>query len=132
MVLLDIYKFYLGNHIFKGSVRENEGGYRLTVKNKRFWSLLILLLSVASIRGKLLKTEERYSVHLNSESCNIRLHPRLTRVSSIRFLLFEINRVLFYIFQQSFNLRICLFYTFSFKIQIPTKKWFRKKAKIYV
>ena len=42
-----------------------------------FWSLLILLLSVASIRRKLLKTtntEER-SVHTNSERCNIQLRP---------------------------------------------------------
>ena len=54
---------------------KNERGYRLTAKNNRFWSLLFLLQSVASIRRKLLKTtytEER-SVHTNSESCNIRL-----------------------------------------------------------
>jgi len=42
-------------------------GYRVMAKNIRFWSLLILLLSVASITRKLLKTthmhtEER-SVH---------------------------------------------------------------------
>ena len=37
--------------------------------------LLILLLSVASIRRKLLKNthSEECSVHTNSESCNIRL-----------------------------------------------------------
>ena len=56
------------------------------------------------------------------------LHPGLTRVSSIRFLLFEIKRVLVYIIQQSFLLRICLFYTFSFKMHMPTKKYCRKKA----
>ena len=46
----------------------------LTAKNKRFLSLLILLLSVASI-VKLLKTThtEKRSVHKNSESCDIRL-----------------------------------------------------------
>ena len=46
---------------------KNERGSRLTAKNKRFWSLLILLLSVASVRKKLLKTthtEER-NVHTN-------------------------------------------------------------------
>ena len=50
-------------------------GYRLTAKNKRFWSLLILLLSVVSIRRKLLKTThtEESNVHSNSESCNIQL-----------------------------------------------------------
>ena len=48
----------------KGVFAKNERGYK-----KRFWSLLILLLSVASIRRKLLKTtntEER-SVLTNSE-----------------------------------------------------------------
>ena len=56
--------------LFKGSVHENERGYRLTAENKCFGSLLILLLSVASIRRKLLKTtctEER-TVRTNSES----------------------------------------------------------------
>ena len=44
-------------------------------KNKRFWSLLILLLSVEFKMRKLLKTthaEER-SVLTNSVSCNIQL-----------------------------------------------------------
>ena len=57
----------------KGVFAKNERGYRLMAKNYSFWSLLILLLSVASVRIKLLKTtktEER-SVHTNSESCNI-------------------------------------------------------------
>ena len=35
---------------------KNERGYRLNAIKKRFWSLLIFLLSVASIRRKLLKT----------------------------------------------------------------------------
>ena len=50
---------------------KNERGYRRNVKNKHFWSLLILLLSVASIRRKMLKTThtEELSVHTNSESC---------------------------------------------------------------
>ena len=59
----------------KGVFAKNERGYRRNAKNKRFRSLLILLLSVASIRRKLLKTihtKER-SVHTNSESCNIQL-----------------------------------------------------------
>ena len=46
----------------KGVFAKNERGYRRNAKNKRFRSLLILLLSVASIRRKLLKTtytEER-------------------------------------------------------------------------
>ena len=48
---------------------KNERGYRLAAKMKPFSLLLILILSVASIRRKLLKTthtEER-SVHTNSE-----------------------------------------------------------------
>ena len=60
----------------KGVFAKTERGYyRLTAKNNRFWSLLILLLSVVSIRRTLLKTtntEER-RVHTNSVSCNIRL-----------------------------------------------------------
>jgi len=61
----------------KGSVREKWKGDRLNAIKKRFWSLLILLLSVTSIRRKLLKTtytEER-SIYTNSERCNIRLRP---------------------------------------------------------
>ena len=40
----------------KGVFAKIERGYRLNAIKKRFWSLLILLLSVASIRRKLLKT----------------------------------------------------------------------------
>ena len=46
---------------------KNEKGYRLKAKNKRILSLLILLISVASIRRKLLKTthtEERTSIQI--------------------------------------------------------------------
>ena len=59
----------------KGVFAKNERGYRLNAIKKRFRSLLILLLYVASIRRKLLKTtntEER-SVLTNSERCNIQL-----------------------------------------------------------
>ena len=57
-------------YILKGGFAKNERWYRLTAENKRFWSLLILLLYVASIRRKLLKTtyNEERSVHTNSES----------------------------------------------------------------
>ena len=54
--------------------------------------------------------------------------PGLTRVSSIWFLLFEIKRVLVYN-STIFTFRICLFYTFSFKMYMPTKKYLRKKTK---
>ena len=49
--------------------QKNERGYRLLAKNNHFWSLLILLLSVASIRWKLLKTTytEVRSVHTNQK-----------------------------------------------------------------
>ena len=36
--------------------KKHEGGYRLKAKNYPFRSLLILLLSVSSVRRKLLKT----------------------------------------------------------------------------
>ena len=48
--------------LLKGSVREKWKGVWLNAIKKRFWSLVTLLLSVASIRRKLLKTshtEER-------------------------------------------------------------------------
>ena len=48
--------------LLKGSVREKWKGVWLNAIKKRFWSILTLLLSVASIRRKLLKTshtEER-------------------------------------------------------------------------
>ena len=68
-------RYFLFFIMFLNLVCENERGYRLTAKNKRFWSLQILLLSVVSIRRKLLKTThtEESSVHSNSESCNIQL-----------------------------------------------------------
>ena len=49
----------------KGVFVKNERGYRRNAKNMRFWSLLILLLSVASIRRNLLKTihTEEWSAH---------------------------------------------------------------------
>ncbi len=50
--------------ILKGVFAKNERGYKLIVKNNRFWSVLILLLSVGSIRRKLLKTTH---THTNSE-----------------------------------------------------------------
>ena len=46
----------------KGVFAKNERGYRLTGKNDRWQSLLILLLSIPSIRRKIVKTthtEER-------------------------------------------------------------------------
>ena len=52
---------YINNNI-KGNVCKNERGYRHSAKNNHFWLLLILLLSVASLRRKWLKTthtEER-------------------------------------------------------------------------
>ena len=61
----------------KGVFAKNERGFSLNAIKKRFWSILILLISIASIRRKLLKTtntEER-SIHTNSERCNIRLRP---------------------------------------------------------
>ena len=64
----------------KGVFAKNEREYRLTSKNNCIWSLPILLLSVASIKRKLLKmtyAEER-SVHTNLESCNIGLMLQLS------------------------------------------------------
>ena len=56
--------------MLKGVFAKNERGMSKNIR----W-LLILLLTVASIRRKLLKTAytEEPSVRTNSESCNIRL-----------------------------------------------------------
>ena len=68
MKILQMYSFTT----FK-SVREKWKGYRRTSKYIRWWSLLILLLSVASIRRKWLNTTHTLerSVHTNSEIMNI-------------------------------------------------------------
>ena len=53
-----------------------------------------------------------------------------TRVRGIRFFYLKSN-VFWSIFQQSFNLRFCWFYTFSFKMYMPTEKYFGKELKNY-
>ena len=57
------------NCFLKGVFAKNERGYRLNAIKKRVWSLINLLLSVASIIRKLLKTShtEYLSAHTNSE-----------------------------------------------------------------
>ena len=50
---------YKLNEGLKGMFAKNEREYRLTAKNKLFW--LLLILSVASLWRKLLKTEEHES-----------------------------------------------------------------------
>ena len=61
----------------KGLFAKNERGDRLSAIKKRFWSLLILLLSVASIKRKLIKTShtKERSAHTNWGRWNIRLRP---------------------------------------------------------
>ena len=76
------FQAHLNNRLFsiylKVVFAKNKRGYRLNATTERFWMLLILLLSVASIRRKLLKTshDEYLSVHTNWENCNIRLRPQ--------------------------------------------------------
>ena len=80
LVFLNFYHIFFWDFILfiefeRECSRKMKGGKGFRRKNKRFWSLLILLLSVAYVRKKIIKTtytEER-SVHTNSESCNIRL-----------------------------------------------------------
>ena len=43
---------FLEINYWKGVFDKNEMGYRLTAQNNHFWSLLILLLSVSSLRKK--------------------------------------------------------------------------------
>ena len=69
----EMWPFLLSFLFVKGGVREKWKGIWAYGESNRFWSLLILLLSVASIRRELLKTtySEECSVHTNSESCNL-------------------------------------------------------------
>ena len=48
----------------KGVFAKNERGYRLKTINNRFWSLIILLLSVSSIWRKLLKNSLYFIIFL--------------------------------------------------------------------
>ena len=68
-----MWPFLLSFLFVKGGVREKWKGIWAYGESNRFWSQLILLLSVASIRRELLKTtySEECSVHTNSESCNL-------------------------------------------------------------
>ena len=61
-LVIDSLFFVTGNSLhgiskrLKGVFANNERGYRLNAIKKRFWSLIILLLYVTSVRRKLLKT----------------------------------------------------------------------------
>ena len=56
----------------KGVFAKNERGYRLSAIKKRFWSLLILLPSVASLRRKMLKTTTTNNNNKNNDNNLIR------------------------------------------------------------
>ena len=55
-LFMDIDSWFNSILSLKGVFAKNVRGYRLSAIKKRFWSLLILLLAVASIRRKLSKT----------------------------------------------------------------------------
>ena len=62
LITFNLKKKRVRNQNLKGVFAKNKRGYRLNAIKKRFWSPIILLLSVASIRRKLIKTshtEER-------------------------------------------------------------------------
>ena len=106
---------------------KNEGGDRLTAKNNRFRSLLIWLLSVASISRKFLKTihTDEHSVHANSDSF-FSTHSYLVVIS---FYFYDLILHLF-LFQGFLTMKT----TFScfpvmFKNPAPAK-YFLKKSKI--
>ena len=70
----------------KGVLAKNEKGYRLTAKNNRAWSLLILLLSVASIMRKLLKTKlvpkKVESIQIEKVATNDSNHKNINLISN--------------------------------------------------
>ena len=65
--------------------------------------------------------------NVQSRILNILAHPGLTRVRGIRFLLFEIIRVLVYILT-IFKLTDLFVIYFLLKVYMPAKKYLRKKA----
>ena len=67
----------------KGVFTKNERGYRLNAIKKRFLSLVILLLSVASIRRKLIKTSHTEERSIKFFKFNI-LMVELRNLSLIR------------------------------------------------
>ena len=112
---LNLYSAICAN--IKGSVREKwKGGYRLNAIKKRFWSLLILLLSVASIRKKLLKTKNVVSIQIqkdatfNSDRKQINLIPnksfKITNNSQRLFFEAFVNSWYFIIFCIFHDLRV--------------------------
>ena len=92
---------------------KNERGYKPTAINNRFWSLLILLLSVASIWRKLLKTshtEERI-VHTNWGSWKIKqiiliLNPEVIDNFSMQLYIINIYQY-FLFFKINISLKTC-------------------------
>ena len=95
----------------KGLFAKNKRGYKLTAKNKHFWSLLILVLSVVSLRRKFLKTTYTWerSVHTNLESCNIRrINCKLINlISSTSFIYY--HQLFFHMFIYSFIIFVICF-----------------------
>ena len=55
-------------------------------------------------------------------------HPELTREREAFGFFYLKSNVFSTITQQSLDLQICLFHTFSFKMYMPTKKYLRKKV----
>ena len=80
-------------HLKKGVFVKNERGYRLTAKNNRFRSLLILLPYVTSIRRKLLKNDlYRITYELDVES--IQIEKVATNNSDRKKNLFHIKQII--------------------------------------
>ena len=92
-------------NFLKGVFAKNERGYRRNAKNKRFRSLLILLLSVASIRRKLLRkfTENCVIVFIHYElrknvACKSNIKKNLLKRASIGPLC-QVNKFFFLSFK---------------------------------
>ena len=79
--------------------------------------ILIYSISKPKINKKILSDHRNYTYYSDNQKTN----RRQTRVRS---------KVFLSIVQQPFNLRICLFYTFSIKMYVPTKQYLRKRQKI--
>ena len=97
--------------LLKGVFVKNERGYRFKCDKKRLWSLLILLLSVASIRSKLLKTTNTEDPIFNLNHKQINWIPNKSFRYYSHRLFFDafVNSWYFIIFCIFHDLRVTLF-----------------------
>ena len=118
----------------KGVFAKNEKGYRPNAKNKCFWSLLILFLSVAFIRKKLVKND---SHRRNTNSNKFRKLQYSTRIVRNQFnsdITINGHRLFFdaLVFSWYFIMFLIFYDLLLLKTFIPVSRIFDKEDDIYI